>query len=289
MLSLESNGCSDFTSAPYDRLIAPAYDYVPTFQTALLRLRLAVAGANLVTQDAHASFQTAAAQLLTQANAAGGTGMPTAVVVRSGSRGWRGLDMSGGWLASCQSPLCWADCDVPDLSASGPHIQAVVGQSAAHLPAGIPPTQQLAATGGFGGPQFGGASSGYGYAPDGHGGGGALGYGGPPGFAMAGFGGGGFAAANGQHQPLAGPLHPVDEDDEDEEAVDTVDTYAAAGMYVMASPAHLQQQAGFLLQQLAPFAGRHIITASSLETAPHHDTSNRSRVNLLTACWMDGR
>jgi hypothetical protein len=60
-----------------DRLIAPAYDYVPAFQTALLRLRLVVAGANLVTQDAHASFQSAAAQLLTQANTAGGRGMAT--------------------------------------------------------------------------------------------------------------------------------------------------------------------------------------------------------------------
>jgi hypothetical protein len=69
---------SGLASATYDRLIAPAYDYVPAFQTALLRLRLAVAGANLVSQDAHASFQSAAAQLLTQANAAGGPGMPTA-------------------------------------------------------------------------------------------------------------------------------------------------------------------------------------------------------------------
>jgi hypothetical protein len=53
------------------RLIGPAYDYIPVFQTALLRLRLAVAGANLVTEDAHASFQAVAPQLLTQANAAG--------------------------------------------------------------------------------------------------------------------------------------------------------------------------------------------------------------------------
>jgi hypothetical protein len=83
---------------------------------------------------------------------------------------------------------------------------------------------------------------------------------------MAGFGGGGGGggyAANGQHQPHARPLHPAEEGEEDEEAVDTVDTYAAAGMYVMATPTHLQQQAGFLLQQLAPFAGRHIITVSS--------------------------
>lgn len=80
---------SELTSATCDRLIAPAYDYIPAFQTALLRLRLAVAGANLVTQDAHASFQTAAAQLLTQANAAGGPGMPTAGVHRCGSHGWR--------------------------------------------------------------------------------------------------------------------------------------------------------------------------------------------------------
>jgi hypothetical protein len=33
---------------------------------------------------------------------------------------------------------------------------------------------------------------------------------------------------------------------------------------MMASPTHLQQEAGFLLQQLAPFAGRHVITVGML-------------------------
>lgn len=53
------------------RLIGPAFDYIQTFQTALLRLRLAVAGGKLVTEDARASFQAVTPQLLIQANAAG--------------------------------------------------------------------------------------------------------------------------------------------------------------------------------------------------------------------------
>lgn len=102
-----------------------------------------------------------------------------------------------------------------------------------------PQPQQLygTAAGGFGHPHFGGGNPAFGF--------GAAG-GAPFGFAAHGFGVGGLGAQDGM--------------EEGEEAVDTVDTYAAAGAYVAAGPADLQQQAPFLLPQLAPFAGRHIIT-----------------------------
>lgn len=150
------------------------------------------------------------------------------------------------------------------------------------LSAGTQQPQKLygGAGGGFGAPQFGGAGPAFGFAPDGSGAACAYGFAGPQGFDSGGFGGIGFSGSG--HGAEALQLQADDEDGD--EAVDEVDTYAVAGVYVAAAPADLQHQAPFLLQQLAPFAGRHIITVRSCQWLAA--VTAIPALLLLTELWL---
>ena len=138
---------------PLLRLIAPAAEYLPHFQPAVLQLRLATAGAAVMSGDVRAPGGAQLQQLLERANGSGGRGTGTLAaqlhaqqqqqnqlqhgqLLQAGHAGMQGQDSfwDGAGRDAAGQPQGAHSCHVDATAVIGSEAQASAGDDAAAAP-----------------------------------------------------------------------------------------------------------------------------------------------------------